>query len=162
MRRSAAFTVIILCRDKAPYTRHCVESLLSVTDDPVELICVDNGSEDDTLDTLRALQKSLLGGNKRIAALGTIPVKCFIIHGRPDIGTQTNPRPQITEVPDRPAGTANRFGGGDQYQFKQSRNVAAPPDIRRKKSMGDFKYRRYIFKRAFKNGRQPGVSAATV
>jgi len=66
MRRSAAFTVIILCRDKAPYTRHCVESLLSVTDDPVELICVDNGSEDDTLDTLRALQKSLLGTPSRM------------------------------------------------------------------------------------------------
>jgi GT2 family glycosyltransferase/tetratricopeptide (TPR) repeat protein len=48
-------SIVILTHNQLPFTRRCIDSLRLRTDEPVELICVDNGSTDGTLDYLRSL-----------------------------------------------------------------------------------------------------------
>jgi len=63
---SRPFSIIILCHNKADYTRRCVESILSVSADPVEIICIDNGSTDATPDILRDLQSKAMETDSRL------------------------------------------------------------------------------------------------
>jgi GT2 family glycosyltransferase/tetratricopeptide (TPR) repeat protein/2-polyprenyl-3-methyl-5-hydroxy-6-metoxy-1,4-benzoquinol methylase len=48
-------SVIVLTHNELPYTRLCLDSLRQYTDEPCELIVVDNASTDGTPDYLRAL-----------------------------------------------------------------------------------------------------------
>jgi GT2 family glycosyltransferase/tetratricopeptide (TPR) repeat protein/2-polyprenyl-3-methyl-5-hydroxy-6-metoxy-1,4-benzoquinol methylase len=48
-------TIVILTHNQLEYTRLCLDSLRSLTDEPYELIVVDNGSTDGTVEYLRAL-----------------------------------------------------------------------------------------------------------
>ncbi|MDB5343899.1 MAG: glycosyl transferase family 2 [Schlesneria sp.] len=48
-------SIIIVTFNELPYTRECVESIRLRTDEPVELIFVDNGSTDGTSDYLKTL-----------------------------------------------------------------------------------------------------------
>jgi GT2 family glycosyltransferase/tetratricopeptide (TPR) repeat protein len=45
-------SIVLVTYNELAYTRLCVESIRQVTDEPVELICVDNGSKDGTPDYL--------------------------------------------------------------------------------------------------------------
>ncbi|HUT93884.1 MAG TPA: glycosyltransferase [Thermoguttaceae bacterium] len=47
-------SIVILTRNQLPYTRTCLDSIRQRTDEPYELIVVDNGSTDGTADYLRA------------------------------------------------------------------------------------------------------------
>lgn len=49
-------SIVILTRNELEYTQKCVESILKHTPEPIELIFVDNGSHDDTLEYLHSLQ----------------------------------------------------------------------------------------------------------
>lgn len=48
-------SIIILTHNELPYTRECLESIWSRTDEPYELILVDNGSTDGTVEYLQSL-----------------------------------------------------------------------------------------------------------
>ncbi|MBV9124103.1 MAG: glycosyltransferase [Planctomycetes bacterium] len=48
-------SIIILTYNQLPYTQLCVDSVRHYTDEPYELVFVDNGSTDGTLEYLRAL-----------------------------------------------------------------------------------------------------------
>ncbi|MBI2193654.1 MAG: glycosyltransferase family 2 protein [Armatimonadetes bacterium] len=54
---ASSVSLVILTRDKADYTRRCLESLRGITYRPLEIILVDNGSADDTPDLLRSFQQ---------------------------------------------------------------------------------------------------------
>ena len=47
-------SIVILTRNQLPYTKACLESIRFRTDEPYELIVVDNASSDGTVDYLRA------------------------------------------------------------------------------------------------------------
>ena len=49
-------SIIILCCNELEYTRQCLESVLRWTRPPYELILVDNGSTDGTLEYLRSIE----------------------------------------------------------------------------------------------------------
>jgi GT2 family glycosyltransferase/tetratricopeptide (TPR) repeat protein/2-polyprenyl-3-methyl-5-hydroxy-6-metoxy-1,4-benzoquinol methylase len=51
-------SIIILTHNQLPYTRQCIDSIRLLTDEPYELIFVDNGSTDGTERYLRSLQAS--------------------------------------------------------------------------------------------------------
>ncbi|MCZ2344469.1 MAG: glycosyltransferase [Bacteroidales bacterium] len=48
-------SIVILAHNELPYTRRCLESIRLVTDEPYELVLVDNGSSDGTADYFRQL-----------------------------------------------------------------------------------------------------------
>lgn len=48
-------SIVIVTHNELPYTRLCLESIRHFTDEPYELILVDNGSTDGTPDALRAM-----------------------------------------------------------------------------------------------------------
>lgn len=48
-------SIVILTHNQLPYTRECVDSIIRLTDEPYELIFVDNASTDGTADYLRSL-----------------------------------------------------------------------------------------------------------
>ena len=48
-------SIVIVTHNQLEYTRRCLDSLRHLTDEPVELIVVDNGSTDGTVEYLRAL-----------------------------------------------------------------------------------------------------------
>jgi len=54
---SDLISIIILCRNKAPYTRLCLESLLRSQGARYEIIVVDNGSTDQTPQVLAEIEK---------------------------------------------------------------------------------------------------------
>jgi GT2 family glycosyltransferase/predicted Zn-dependent protease/2-polyprenyl-3-methyl-5-hydroxy-6-metoxy-1,4-benzoquinol methylase len=56
-------SIIIATCDQLEYTRLCVQSIFDRTDEPFELIFVDNGSTDGTVDYLRSLPNSRLVAN---------------------------------------------------------------------------------------------------
>jgi len=47
-------SIVILTRNQLPYTRECLDSIRLRTDEPYELIVVDNGSTDGTVEYLRS------------------------------------------------------------------------------------------------------------
>lgn len=51
-------SIIILTFNQIEYTRQCIQSLFEYTSSPFELILVDNGSTDGTVDYLSALERS--------------------------------------------------------------------------------------------------------
>jgi GT2 family glycosyltransferase/tetratricopeptide (TPR) repeat protein len=56
-------SIIILTRNELPFTRLCVESIRRHTEEPYELIFVDNGSTDGTLDYLKDQAEATLLAN---------------------------------------------------------------------------------------------------
>jgi GT2 family glycosyltransferase/Tfp pilus assembly protein PilF len=56
--RNELTSIIILCCNELEYTRQCLESVLRWTRPPYELILVDNGSTDGTLEYLRSIEGS--------------------------------------------------------------------------------------------------------
>ncbi len=48
-------SIVIVTHNQVEYTRQCLDSIRLVTDEPLELIVVDNGSTDGTVEFLRAL-----------------------------------------------------------------------------------------------------------
>jgi GT2 family glycosyltransferase/2-polyprenyl-3-methyl-5-hydroxy-6-metoxy-1,4-benzoquinol methylase len=62
--RHGLTSVVILTLNQADYTRKCLESLFAQTDDPFELIVVDNGSKDGTWPYLKSVRKK--HGNVRL------------------------------------------------------------------------------------------------
>src|SRR5208282_584490 len=48
-------SIVIVTHNQLEYTRQCLESIHRLTDEPYELIIVDNASTDSTVDYLRAL-----------------------------------------------------------------------------------------------------------
>lgn len=50
-------SLIILCCNQLEYTRQCLESVLKHTREPYELVLVDNGSSDGTLDYLEEIRR---------------------------------------------------------------------------------------------------------
>jgi glycosyltransferase involved in cell wall biosynthesis len=57
-------SVIILTHNQLAYTRRCVDSILRYTDEPYELIFVDNASTDGTATYLRTLEGAFVIANK--------------------------------------------------------------------------------------------------
>ena len=55
-------SIIILTHNQLEYTRKCIESILKYTKGPFELIVVDNGSTDGTVEYLETEVDSLIGG----------------------------------------------------------------------------------------------------
>lgn len=51
-------SMIILTFNQLDYTRQCVESVFAYTRSPFELIIIDNGSTDDTIDYISSLERS--------------------------------------------------------------------------------------------------------
>lgn len=51
-------SIVILTKDRLDLTKRCVESVLRNTDVPFELIFVDNGSKEDTIEYLQTLQNA--------------------------------------------------------------------------------------------------------
>lgn len=56
-------SIIIVTWNELAYTRKCVESVIEVTDEPYELIFVDNGSRDGTVEYLQSIPGSRLIAN---------------------------------------------------------------------------------------------------
>ena len=48
-------SIVILTHNQLEFTRQCLDSIRLCTDEPYELIVVDNGSTDGTVDYLRSL-----------------------------------------------------------------------------------------------------------
>ena len=48
-------SIVLLTHNQLDYTRRCVESIRRYTDEPYELVFVDNGSQDDTVNYLQSL-----------------------------------------------------------------------------------------------------------
>jgi len=48
-------TIVILTHNELAYTRQCVASIQDFTDEPIELVFVDNGSKDGTVEYLRSI-----------------------------------------------------------------------------------------------------------
>jgi len=63
-------SIVILTRNQLEYTRQCVDSIRARTPEPIELIFVDNGSTDGTLEYLRALPESFVIENGRNLGFG--------------------------------------------------------------------------------------------
>ena len=64
LERSTPLTSIIIVTDnQCDFTRGCIESLRYVTDEPYELIIVDNGSTDDTIDYLHSIRGATVIAN---------------------------------------------------------------------------------------------------
>jgi GT2 family glycosyltransferase/tetratricopeptide (TPR) repeat protein/2-polyprenyl-3-methyl-5-hydroxy-6-metoxy-1,4-benzoquinol methylase len=59
-RERGLTSVVILTHDQIVYTRQCVESILRLTDEPYELVFVDNASSDGTVDYLRSIPGATL------------------------------------------------------------------------------------------------------
>ena len=56
-------SIVILTYNQLQYTRLCVESILRYTDEPIELVFVDNASSDGTVDYLRTVPGAKLIAN---------------------------------------------------------------------------------------------------
>jgi GT2 family glycosyltransferase/2-polyprenyl-3-methyl-5-hydroxy-6-metoxy-1,4-benzoquinol methylase len=56
-------SIVIVTHNQIEYTRQCLESIRRLTDEPYELIVVDNGSTDGTVDYLRAIPNVRLIAN---------------------------------------------------------------------------------------------------
>ncbi len=48
-------SIVIVTHNQLEYTRQCLDSVRRLTDEPYELIVVDNGSTDGTVEYLRAM-----------------------------------------------------------------------------------------------------------
>ena len=57
-------SIVILTHNQVEFTRQCLNSIRLYTDEPVELIVVDNGSTDGTVDYLRSLPNVRLIANE--------------------------------------------------------------------------------------------------
>ncbi|MDF2959653.1 MAG: epsH [Paenibacillus sp.] len=53
-------SIVILTRNALAYTKECLESILKHTTEPIELVFVDNGSTDGTLEYLQSIPSSKL------------------------------------------------------------------------------------------------------
>ena len=51
-------SIVVVTRDQLAYTRLCVASMARCTPEPYELVFVDNGSADGTVEYLRALDSN--------------------------------------------------------------------------------------------------------
>ncbi len=51
-------SIVILTHNQLPFTRHCIDSIRLLTDEPYEVVFVDNGSTDGTVEYLKALATS--------------------------------------------------------------------------------------------------------
>ena len=51
-------SVIIPCYNVAPYLKECLDSVLAQTYEPLEIVCVDNNSSDNTKEVLDQLRDS--------------------------------------------------------------------------------------------------------
>ncbi|MGD6818504.1 glycosyltransferase family 2 protein [Metabacillus sp. 84] len=58
-------SIILLTKDGLPYTKECIASIFAHTKEQIELIAVDNGSTDGTVEYLRSLPKTKVIANKR-------------------------------------------------------------------------------------------------
>jgi GT2 family glycosyltransferase/2-polyprenyl-3-methyl-5-hydroxy-6-metoxy-1,4-benzoquinol methylase/tetratricopeptide (TPR) repeat protein len=58
--KTSLTSIVILTHNQLEYTRLCVESILDRTDEPIELVFVDNGSTDGTADYLRTMDGAKL------------------------------------------------------------------------------------------------------
>jgi GT2 family glycosyltransferase len=63
--KSSLTSIIILTRNGLSFTKECINSIFHHTKDPFELIIVDNGSTDGTVEYLLSLSKTKVIANKR-------------------------------------------------------------------------------------------------
>ncbi len=61
-------SIVIVTHNQLEYTRQCLDSIRQLTDEPYELIVVDNGSTDGTVEYLRALPDVRVIANRRRTA----------------------------------------------------------------------------------------------
>jgi GT2 family glycosyltransferase len=64
-------SIVIVTHNQLEYTRRCVDSILERTDEPYELIFVDNGSADGTLEWLRTGQPLAVTDQSDVARCGS-------------------------------------------------------------------------------------------
>ncbi|NOZ21937.1 MAG: glycosyltransferase family 2 protein [Planctomycetes bacterium] len=65
----STFSIIILTRDKADYTEACLKSLLTTEGGDYEVVIVDNGSTDRTLDLLESMKAEFAGAGSRLRVI---------------------------------------------------------------------------------------------
>ncbi len=70
-RPPALTSIVILTHNELEYTRQCVESILKYTREPYELIFVDNGSSDGTIEYLQSLSGARVIANPINLGFGT-------------------------------------------------------------------------------------------
>lgn len=63
-------SIVILTRNQLDYTRRCVEGIARCTPEPHELVFVDNGSSDGTLEYLRSIHGALIIDNDENLGFG--------------------------------------------------------------------------------------------
>lgn len=63
-------SIVILTRNQLDYTRQCVDGILRNTPEPIELVFVDNGSTDGTLDYLRSIDGAVVIDNDENLGFG--------------------------------------------------------------------------------------------
>jgi GT2 family glycosyltransferase len=57
-------SIVIVTHNQVGYTRQCIDSIRERTDEPYELIVVDNGSTDGTVEWLKALREEVIGESR--------------------------------------------------------------------------------------------------
>ncbi len=63
-------SIVILTRNELEYTRRCIEGIARTTPEPHELVLVDNGSTDGTLEYLRSIPGAIVVENGRNLGFG--------------------------------------------------------------------------------------------
>lgn len=60
-QNAPSVSVIIPVYNCAPYLRQCIDSVINQTEPSWEIICVDDGSTDDSVSVLREYERRLAG-----------------------------------------------------------------------------------------------------